>query len=134
MWLKMWVAMGEGFKGSWGEGLRGGMGAWFTVRVSGRGSVGAEGWGLLSGGCCVGGQRSGSFARKSLYCNTGAVFVIELINVCCRLSVVVNNDFIRGQLDRKMLLTGSSRDWRSFKKCQRLSRIPKYVSHDKKPT
>ena len=59
MWLKMWVAMGEGFKGSWGEGLRGGMGAWFTVRVSGRGSVGAEGWGLLSGGCCVGGQRSG---------------------------------------------------------------------------
>ena len=106
MWLKMWVAMGEGFKGSWGEGLRGGMGAWFTVRVSGRGSVGAEGWGLLSGGCCVGGQRSGLLARKSLYCNTGAVFVIELINACCRSSVVVNNDFIRGQLDRKCFTQG----------------------------
>ena len=81
------------------------MGAGLPVCVGGLRAVGAKGGGLCRG-AVLGSQRSGLLARKSLYCNTGAVFVIELINVCCRLSVVVNNDFIRGQLDRKCFTQG----------------------------
>ena len=90
--------VGRGLK-RWHGGLVHGTCEWARV-------CGGRGLGALSGGCCVGGQRSGLLARKSLYCNTGAVFVIELINVCCRLSVVLNNEFIRGQLDRKCFTQG----------------------------
>ena len=61
--------------------------------------------GALSG-AFFGSQRSGLLARKGLYYNTGSVFFIESSNVCCRLSVVLNNDFFRGQLERECFSQG----------------------------